>query len=386
MIVQKGFKYRLAPTSQQKQLLLQQGGNARFLWNLLLRENINYHKNTGKFKFAHEMIVSLPPLKEKYDFLKLSFSQSLQTVARNLDKAIKSVIEKEKGFPNFKKKGLERDSFTVPQKWRLGKGFVFIPKVGEVKWIKHRPLQGKPKKITITQDGDHWYCSLLCEVKLPDRPKDASSIVGIDVGLKAFAVLSDGTVFENPKHLKKTEDRIKDAQRKLSRKKKGSRNSKKQRRKVQKLHRRVRNQRQDFLHKASMDVIAKHSGVVLEDLHVEGMLKNHCLAKAISDAGWSKFKRQLCYKAEWNGRYFMVIDRFEATSKTCSGCHNVQEMPLNKRVYICPVCGIIMDRDLNASRNILKIGLRTLGRRGINACGVGKLVPTLKQEKECLVN
>ena len=386
MIVQKGFKYRLAPTSQQKQLLLQQGGNTRFLWNLLLRDNIEYHKNTGKFKFAHETIVSLPPLKEKYDFLKLSFSQSLQTVARNLEKAMKSGLKKEKGFPRFKKKGLERDSFTVPQKWRLGKEFVFIPKVGEVKWIKHRPLKGKPKKITITQDGDHWYCSVLCEVKLPDRPKETGSIVGIDVGLKAFAVLSDGAVFENPKHLKKTEDRIKDAQRKLSRKKKGSRNRKKQRRNVQKLHRRVRNQRQDFLHKASTDVIAKHSGVVLEDLHVKGMLKNHCLAKAISDAGWSEFKRQLCYKAEWNGRYFMVIDRFEATSKTCSGCHSVQEMPLNKRVYICPVCGMVMDRDLNASRNILRIGLRTLGRRGINACGVGTLVPTLKQEKECLVN
>lgn len=385
MRIQKGFKYRLKPTAEQRQLLLPQGGNARFLWNLLLADNIEHHKTTGRFKFAHEMVVSIPQLKEKHDFLKLSFSQSLQTVARDLDKTMKSCFKKQSRFPGCKRKNLERDSFTVPQKWRLSKGYVFIPKVGEVKWIKHRPLEGEPKKITITQDGDRWYCSVLCEFDLPDRPKDGSNLVGIDVGLRFFATLSDGAVIDNPKHLRKSEKRLADAQRSLSKKAKGSQNRKKQRKQVQKLHRKIRNQRFDFLHKASNSVIAKHS-VVLEDLDVQGMMKDHSLSRAISDAGWFEFRRQLEYKANWYGKLFIVIERREPTSKRCSSCGNIQEMPLEKTTYSCPACGLTMDRDLNAARNILKLGLNTAGRAGINACGVGTVVPTMKQEKECLVN
>lgn len=385
MIVQKGFKYRLKPTEEQRQLLLQQGGNARFLWNLLLADNIQHHKTTGKFKFAHEMVVSIPKIKEKHDFLESSFSQSLQTVARDLDKAMKSSFKTTKGFPRFKRKGLARDSFTVPQKWRLSKGYCLIPKIGEVKWVKHRPLQGEPKKITITQDGEHWYCSVLCEFELPDRPKDASNLVGIDVGLRSFATLSDGAVIDNPKHLIKSEKRLQDAQRSLSKKVKDSRNRARQRRRVQKLHRRIRNQRLDFLNKASAGVIAKHS-VVLEDLGIKGMMKNHSLSKAISDAGWFEFKRQLQYKAKWNRKLFITIERTEPTSKRCSSCGSIQDMPLGKTIYSCPACGMQLDRDLNAARNILNLGLNTAGRAGINACGVGTVVPTMKQEKECLEN
>jgi len=383
--VQKGFKYRLKPTEEQKQLLLQQGGNARFLWNHLLANNIQHHKTTGKFKFAHEMVVSIPKIKEEHDFLKLSFSQSLQTVARDLDKAMKSCFKQQTRFPRFKRKALQRDSFTIPQKWRLSKGYVFIPKVGEVKWIKHRPLQGEPKKITITQDGDHWYCSVLCELQLPDRPKDTSNLVGIDVGLKSFATLSDGGVIDNPKHLNKSEKRLAEAQRSLSKKVKNSQNRKRQRKQVQKLYRKIRNQRLDFLHKTSASVIAKHA-VVLEDLDVQGMMKNRSLSKAISDAGWFEFKRQLEYKAQWKGKLFITIERKEPTSKRCSSCGNIQDMPLGKTIYSCPACGMTMGRDLNAARNILEIGLNTAGRAGINACGVGTGVPTMKQEKECLVN
>ncbi len=141
----------------------------------------------------------------------------------------------------------------------------------------------------------------------------------------------------------------------------------------------------DFLHKASASVIAKHS-VVLEDLDVVGMLKNRCLSKAISDVAWFEFRRQLEYKAQWKGKHFIAIGRREPTSKKCSCCGNIQEMPLGKSIYSCPVCGMEMDRDLNAARNILNIGLNTAGRAGINACGVGTVVPTVKQEKECLVN
>ena len=386
MLVKKGFRYKLAPTKEQEQMLLQHGGNCRFIWNLFLKTNIDYYKETGKFKFYHKLAIVIPKLKQEFPFLKESFSQSLQMVARQFDKALKDSFKKEKGFPSFKKKALLNDSFTCPQRWRLGQGFVFIPKIGEVKWTKHRQLQGKPKSITISQDGDKWYCSILCEFKIPDKEKKINSIVGCDVGLKEFATLSDGTVIENPKHLKIREEKLTKVQKKLSKKQKGSKNRFKQRMKVKKIHTKIKNARQDFIHKATSNIIAKYDGVVLEDLNVSGMMKNHCLAKSIADISWSEFRRQLKYKAVWNSKHFVLIGRFEPTSKTCSNCGYIQDMPLSKRQYDCPYCKISIDRDFNASINIKSSGLDTLGRSGINACGVVSIETTMKQEKECLVN
>ena len=381
MLVQKGFKFRLVPTKEQKQKLLQQGGNARFVWNYFLKINIDYYKERGKFKFYHELAVFLTKLKKEYPFLKESFSQSLQMVARQFDKALKDSFTKEKGFPSFKKKNLLNDSFTCPQKWRLGKGFAFIPKIGVVKWIKHRAMQGKPKSITISQDGGRWYCSVLCEYDIEEQEKKTDNIVGIDVGLKEFATLSDETVTGNPKHLKKYEEKLVSEQRRLNKKQKGSKNRFKQRIKVKKIHTKIKNLRQDFLHKTTSNMITKYDGVVLEDLNVKGMMKNHCLAKSIADVSWSEFRRQLEYKAKWNFKYFVLIERFEPTSKTCSNCGLIQDMPLSKRQFNCPDCGISIDRDLNASINICR-----LGQSRINACGVGSKEPALKQEKECLVD
>jgi putative transposase len=307
-------------------------------------------------------------------------------VARQFDRALKDSFKKEKGFPSFKKKALLNDSFTCPQKWRLGKGFVFIPKIGKVKWTKHRQLQGKPKSITISQDGDKWYCSVLCEHEIKEQEKKTENVVGIDVGLKEFAVLSDRTVIKNPKHLKSAEEKLALVQKRLTKKQKGSRNRFKQRMKVRKIHTKIKNVRQDFLHKTTSNMIAKYDGVVLEDLNVRGMMKNHCLAKSIADVSWSEFKRQLKYKAMWNSKQFVLIGRFEPTSKTCSNCGYIQDMPLGRRQYNCPYCGISIDRDLNASINIKSLGLDTLGRSGINACGVVSIETTTKQEKECLVN
>jgi len=386
MLLQKGFKNRLKPTKEQEQMLLQHGGNARFVWNTFLKTNIDYYKATGKFKFYHEMAVSLPKLKQEYPFLKESFSQSLQMVARQFNRALKDSFKKEKGFPSFKKKILLNDSFTCPQKWRLGKGFVFIPKIGEVKWTKHRVLKGKPKSITITQDGDKWYCSVLCKYEVKEQEKKTDNIIGIDVGLKEFATLSDVTVINNPRHLKKYEQRIAKEQKKLSMKQKGSKNRFKQRMKVKNIHTKIKHERQDFLHKVTSNMITKYDGVVLEDLNVKGMMKNHCVAKSIADVSWSEFKRQLEYKCKWNFKHFVLIGRFEPTSKVCSNCGCIQEMPLSKRQFDCPDCGISIDRDLNASINIRNLGLNTLGHSEINACGVEGLPSTMKQEKECLVN
>ena len=381
MLVKKGFKFRLVPTKEQKQKLLQHGGNSRFMWNLFLKTNIDYYKETGKFKFYHKLAIVIPKLKQEFPFLKESFSQSLQMVARQFDRALKDSFKKEKGFPSFKRKALLNDSFTCPQKWRLGKGFVFIPKIGEMRWIKHRPLEGKPKSITISQDGDRWYCSVLCEYEIKEQEKKTENVVGIDIGLKEFCTLSNGIVINNPKYLKKYEERLIKKQKKLSKKQKGSKNRFKQRMKVRKIHTKIKNVRGDFLHKTTSSMIAKYDGIVLEDLNVRGMMKNHCLAKSIADVSLSEFKRQLKYKAMWNSKHFVLIGRFEPTSKTCSNCGYIQDMPLSKRQYNCPYCGMSLDRDLNASINICR-----LGQSRINACGVVSIETTTKQEKECLVN
>jgi putative transposase len=386
MLIQQGYKYRILPTKEQEESLLQCGGNARFLWNYALKTNQDYYKETGKFKFYHELAVSLPKLKEEYPFLKESFSQSLQMVLRHFDKALKDSFKKEKGFPSFKKKMLLNDSFTCPQKWRLGRGFVFIPKIGEVKWIKHRAMKGKPKSITISQDGDKWYCSVLCEYTIPDKAKECDNIVGCDVGLKEFAILSDGTVISNPRHTKKYENKLAKEQRKLSKKQKGSKNRFKQRLKVRKIHNKIRDTRKDFLHKTSNSIAKNYDGIFVEDLNIKGMMKNHCLAKSIGDVSWSEFNRQLEYKCKWSFKYYLKIDRFFPSSKTCSNCGYVQEMPLSKRIFDCLNCGISIDRDLNASLNIRNIGINTLGHSGINACGDSSLELSLKQEKECLEN
>jgi len=386
MLVQRGYKYRILPTKEQEKSLLQCGGNARFLWNYALKTNEDYYKETGKFKFYHELAVSLPKLKEEYSFLKDSFSQSLQMVLRQFDRALKDSFKKERGFPSFKKKMLLNDSFTCPQKWRLGKGFVFIPKIGEVKWVKHRVLKGKPKSITISQDGDKWYCSVLCEYNTSDKEKRYANVVGCDVGLKEFVTLSDGTVISNPKHTKKYEKKLAKEQRKLSKKQKGSKNRFKQRLKVRKIQNKIRDTRRDFLHKTSNSIAKNYDGIVVENLNIKGMMKNHCLAKSIGDVSWSEFNRQLEYKCKWNFKHYIKIERFFPSSKTCSNCGYVQEMPLSKRVFDCPDCGISIDRDLNASLNIRNIGINTVGHTGINACGDGSLELSLKQEKECLVN
>jgi len=386
MLIQRGYKYRILPTKEQEKSLLQHGGNTRFLWNHVLKINQDYYKETGKFKFYHELAVSLPKLKEKYPFLKESFSQSLQMVLRQFDRALKDSFKKEKGFPSFKKKMLLNDSFTCPQKWRLGKGFVFVPKIGEVKWIKHRAMKGKPKSITISQDGDKWYCSVLCEYNVADEGKAFVNIVGCDVGLKEFAVLSDETVISNPRHAKKYEKKLAKEQRRLSRKHRGSNNRFKQRLKVRKVQNKIRNTRRDFLHKTSNSIAKNYDGIVVEDLNIKGMMKNHCLAKSIGDVSWSEFNRQLEYKCRWNFKHYIKIGRFEPTSKVCSNCGCIQEMPLSKRVFDCPDCGLSFDRELNASKNIRNIGLNTVGHTGIYACGDGSLELSLKQEKECLVD
>jgi putative transposase len=363
MKLHKAYKFRLSPTDDQKKSLAQQGGNCRWLWNHFLDLNQEEHAKSGKFIFAHDLIVSLPELKKEYEWLGNSFSQSLQQVARHFDRALKDSFKKSKGFPQFKKKAKCRDSFTIPQKFRVEKNYVFIPKVGEVPWAKHRAIKGKIKHLTVTQDGNQWYCSVCVELKVkkPSAVPNPEKIVGIDVGLKTYATLSDGTKIENPKVLAQYQKQLSRANRRLHKREKGSKNREKQRLVVAKLHRKIRNVRRDFQHKTTSSMIAKYDGFVLEDLNIKGMLKNHCLAKAISDAGWHEHKRQLRYKSEWAGKPCMDIDRFEPSSKTgsCCGWYN-PDLKLSDREFVCQGCGTVTGRDLNAAINIRNFGLKAV--------------------------
>jgi len=344
----------------QKHSFLQHGGNTRFVWNLFLEQNIEEYKKEKKFIFFHDLANSLPKLKQEHDFLKKSYSQSLQQVAKQFDKALKDSYKTEKGFPRFKRKMLLTDSFAIPQHWKLKQGYVVIPKIGKVQWIKHRNLGGTPKHITISQDGDKWYCSVTCECNIKECEKKTDNLVGIDLGLKNFAVLSNGKTIENIRTLKKYEKKLSRESRRLSRKEKGSKNRFKQRLVVNKIHAKIKNIRQDFLHKTSNSIAKNYDGIVLENLNIQGMMKNHNLSKAISDVSWFEFRRQLEYKCKWNSKHFTTIDRFEPTTKVCSNCGCIQEMKLNDRIFKCKDCGLVIDRDYNAAINILKLGCSKL--------------------------
>lgn len=394
MIILKGFKYKLKPTDEQKQMLLQHGGNTRFVYNKLLETNEKKYKEEGKFNFGYDMKMSIPEMKAAFPFLKLSNSQSLQRVGDNFDGALKRFLKDRKinpniGFPSHKKR-FENDSFYVPQNFGLYKTKVQIPKIGKIQWIKHKPLQGKPKSVTISQDGKDWFCSVLCEVNIKEKPFKEENMVGIDVGLKEFATLSDGTSVKRLRITKKYEDKLSKEQRRLSRKVKGSNNRNKQRSIVRKVHRKIKNVRKDFLHQTTYDMITKYDGFCLEKLNVEGMLKNHKLAKSIQDVSWFEFNRQLEYKSKWNFKHYVQIDTFFPSTKTCSGCGSKKNISLEERTYICEECGLIIDRDLNASINIEREGIRmlknTIGTMGINACGDAPIGASMKQEKELHIN
>jgi len=389
MKILKGFKYRLYPTKFQHNALKQHAGNTRFIWNHFLAENIKYYEKHKKFNFSHAMITSIPKLKEEHDFLKLSFSQSLQTVGRHLNDAIVRYLKglktgEDVGFPVFKKKSKQKDSFHCPQKWYVCKGFVKIPKIGKVKWVKHRNFQGKPKSITITQDGDQWYCSVLCESNIKEQEFKQDNLVGIDVGLKDFAILSDGNKIKRQRFTKRYENKLRKEQRSLSKKVKGSNNRQKQKKVVQAVHRKIRNSRKDFLHKATHYITTKYDGVCLESLNVEGMMKNHKLSKSIADASWSEFKRQLRYKCSWKFKHISEIDQWFPSSKLCSieGCGYINKnLNIKDRFWDC-ICGAHHDRDINAATNILREGIKILLDREKFMLVEEQYHVPMKQEKE----
>lgn len=373
MLITKTFRYRLEPNAGQRELFLRYAGCCRFVFNHALEERVAAYEAGAVSLSYKEQCKRLPELKvaEDTSWLAEVQSQVLQQALKDLDAAYRHFFRRVKagetpGFPKFRKKG-RKDAFRFPQGVKVNDSRVYLPKIGWVRYRESRALEGRICQTTIKREGERWFVHLACEVNLPAPPPVAvteEGSVGIDVGIKRFAVLSDGTEIENPRFLAKALAKLKRGQRALSRKEKRSKNWEKQRAKVAKLYLHVKNARKDFAHKVSTAIVKKHDVIAVEDLNIMGMLHNRSLSFAISDVGWGMFLRMLQYKAEWAGKHFVRIGRFVATTKACAACGQKQPMPLSVRTFACGVCGTVIDRDWNASLNIRSAGLAVL-----NACG-----------------
>jgi putative transposase len=426
MKIIKTYKFRLNPDKPTLETLKQHGGNSRFIWNQLVNFSSQYNTENKKFPSQGILQQEIVRIKKENEFLKLSHSQPLQIHAQRLTKTnfksiSKETIEKRKqkiakaktkkqlakalefGKPKFKSKHNNSDSIFYPQNFKIKRSRIFVAKLGWISFIKHQPIEGEPLALIINQDGEQWFVSISCELNVNIKEKidlDKANIVGIDLGIKTFATLSDKTHIENPKTLKKHLKKLKREQRVLSKRKfvekeingkttkVSSNNRTKQRIKVQKIHRKVRNIRTDFLHKTTHHLIAKYDGFALETLDIQKLMEegNKIMNRSISDVSWYDFCRILEYKSNWNSKHFVKVDKYFPSTKKCSQCGDLISIELKERTYNCNECGNCMDRDYNASLNILSEGLRilkenTLATREIHACGQSTEVDWLKQEK-----
>lgn len=361
------YKFELQPTQDQKVLLEKHFGCVRFVYNYFLNERKEQYQSNKKSDNYYAQAASLTELKKREEtaWLKEVNSQSLQFALRSLDTAYVNFFRGNAKFPRFKSKK-KKNSFTIPQSARLENGRLYAPKFKDgIKVNVHREVKGKIGKCTITKTPTgKYFVSILSEEQYEPITK-TGAVCGIDLGLKDFVITSDGKKFKNNKYTKRYERKLAKQQKHLSRKTKGSSSFERQRRKVAKIHEKITNSRMDNLHKVSHELISEYDIIALEDLNIKGMIKNHKLAKHISDASWGTFVRMLEYKADWNDKQIVKVNRFYPSSKTCHVCGWIkQDLNLSIREWTCPNCGTTHDRDQNASINILKEGLKILNSAG----------------------
>ncbi len=354
-----GFKFRIYPNTTQRQALAVNFGHARFVYNRYLTHRSATYQQTGKGLSYNECAGDLVLLKKDPNFvwLKDAYSQVLQQSLKDLDRAFGRFFKNLGKYPRFKNKhGKQTARFS--QGFKLAEKQLYLPKAGWVKTKVHRELWGQAKSITVSKTkAGKYFASILCEWS-QEQPKPIQGGVGIDLGLTHFAILSTGEKIDNPRNLRRSMRRLKIRQRRLSRKEKGSANRIKARLAVSATHERIANQRKDFHHKVSHTLARSFGTIKIEDLHISGMLKNHNLAQAISDAGWNQFITFLSYKVEWENGHLEKVDRWFASSKTCSVCGwKNHELKLHQREWTCQACGAIHDRDVNAAQNILSYEL-----------------------------
>ena len=383
--IQTTYRYRLTPTGAQETVLNQFAGARRFVWNWALHRKKSHYQQTGETLSYHDLAGELTRLKQQPEtaWLREMDSQSLQQALRDLDSAYQQFFrrvkrgEKRKGFPRFKSRKTDTPRFRIPQRVVLHAEAVSVPKIGMIRAVVHRPLEGVMKGATFTREpSGHWFVSIVTEQQVaPRTERPVQTHVGVDVGLKSLAVYSTGETIANPRWYRTQSRKLRRAQQALSRKVWGSHNRGKARVIVARLHQKIRNQRNDFLHKLSTDLVRHYDLVSIEDLSIRGLAKTK-LAKSVLDAGWGMFRSMREYKADRNDTHVVAIGRFFPSSKTCGACGLVNaDLTLADRVWTCP-CGVHHDRDLNAARNIDHEGLRLFKLRGAagdaetqNACG-----------------
>ena len=357
----KTLKIRIYPDEDQKVLIEKHFGSTRFVWNHFLEKRTREYHDNGRSMSAFDTINDLKNMKKEYEWLNEINSQSFQQVLMKLDTAFRAFFKHNAHYPDFRSKK-DNQYFIVPQHFSFGKGELHLPKFKRpIKFRDNATVPESINQIIITRDTERYYASLQYEIE--EKLQKGYAVIGIDMGIKAFITTSDGLHVEPLNALRKAEKKLKKEQRRLSKKTKGSKNRKKQIVKVQKIHQQIKDAKTDFNHKVST-AIAKHYGtVVIEDLNIEGMQRNHHLAKSITDQGLYQFKQMLTYKMDWRKTNLIEIGRFDPSSKMCSKCGNIKhDLKLSDRIYHCDTCGLAIDRDLNAAINIRNIGLVKVGQ------------------------
>jgi len=357
----------MCPTKAQNEALLRQAGACRFIWNWALARRKAYYAEHGKGISKGELSKELTVLKDQTDtaWLREVDSQAVQQVLADLDRAYTNFFERRARFPRFKSKKRVRPAFRIPQRVTVADGKVYVPKIGLVKIRQSQQIDGQTKSATFKQDAcGQWYVTLVVAFTMPDvalPPVNPENVVGMDAGLGDYLVLSNGAKpVAAPQFYRKAQKKLRRAQRVVSRRKPGSNRKATARNRVARVHQRTANQRQDFLHKQSTDLINRFDGICIEDLCIKGLAKTK-LAKSFFDAAHGEFRRQLTYKAVWNRKRLIAVGRFYPSTKTCSACGAINDnLTLADRRWTCPVCGVVHDRDLNAAINLKGEGLRLL--------------------------
>ena len=366
----RAYKYRFYPTDEQKHVLARTFGCARFVYNWALRQKTDAFYQENKRLYYKDLSEALTCLKQQEEYCWLSEVSSvpLQQALRHLDKAFLNFFEGRAKYPTFKKKRHRQSATYTSNAFKCDGTSLTLAKMTaplDIRWSRSLPNGATPSSVTVSKDcADRYFVSFLVEEDIKQL-EPASATVGADLGLKAFVILSTGETIGNPKFFHKDEKKLAKAQRRHARKQKGSKNRAKARQKVARIHARIADRRYDFLHQLSTRLIRENQTICVESLQVKNMVKNHSLAKAISDVGWSEFVSFLSYKAAWYGRNLVKIDKWYPSSKRCFDCgHLLDSLPLDVRIWTCPECGVVHDRDLNAAQNIHAVGLTVF-----EACG-----------------
>ncbi len=387
--MRKAAKVRLYPTEAQKQLLAQQFGCSRFWWNKALGLQYEHRSTQGKWLKRTELNAMLPGLKKELPWLSDCYSQVLQATTKHLEQAMKNWFEGRAKKPRFKAKK-NKQSISFPQNVKIVGGFLKIPKIGLVEAKFTQPITGKIKTVTVSvTPSGKYYAAIGLDIGDVEAPTSTDGkVTGIDLGLKDYVTCHTGTEtysVKHPKWLKRHERNLRYQQKQLSRRQKGSNRRNKARRLVARVHERLSNARQDFLHKLSRTITDDSQVVVVENLNIKGMVKNRKLSKAIAQSGWGMFLNFLDYKLKHKGGVLVEIDRFFPSSKLCSNCgHKYEELQLKEREWTCEACNTRLLRDENAAYNIRLEGMRILGL-GHSPHGDGVRLQTCSEATICEV-